>query len=272
LKDISQTSLTLIISLILIIPLATFIVSMLNFYQSKKHSDLEVNKIREKFNSFAKTKDLHHQSLIQSKLEVQAQTLEHIAKQLHSNISHLAALININLSEILYHSHPAIKPNVQETKTLTKQLMSELNALSVNNADYITHTGFTKAWEHELNKLSAQSHYKVVLNTSGSPFSLIPDREIMLFLLCQEVLNNILQHAKAKTITVSLSYQAPHLKLDIMDDGVGFNVMEILNKRIIDRESTGLIKIQKRAFLIKATVDIISDIGKGTHFIIDIYQ
>lgn len=258
----------LITVIILITPILSFLVSMLFFYK-RKENDRQLTKLQDTLSIFPKRREVLNQSLIQSKLEIQEQALDNIAKELHSNIGHLAALININLSEIYVKCTPTVQENVRETKSLAKQLMAELSTLSLKNSDHIIHTGFAKAWEQELNRLK---RYKIIFNTTGETYSLSPDREIILFRLCQEILNNIVQHAKAKSITVSLNYLPTHIKVKITDDGVGFNIMEVLNNRIANRKNSGIIKIQERALHIKATVDMSSKIGRGTNFVIDIYQ
>src|SRR5687767_793739 len=86
------TSFTIIISTLLILSFAVIIVYFLFLYQNKRHShQKEVMELRENFN----------QTLLQSKLEIQEQTLDHISKELHANFSHLVSLININLASIL---------------------------------------------------------------------------------------------------------------------------------------------------------------------------
>lgn len=70
-----------------------FFVCLLTYFffrQQKKRfqHEQEVLQLRETFN----------QTVLQSKLEIQDRTLDHIAKELHANFSHLVSLININLS------------------------------------------------------------------------------------------------------------------------------------------------------------------------------
>src|SRR5205085_4739409 len=138
------------------------------------------------------------QTLHQSKLEIQEQILDHIAKELHANFSHLVSLININLAEILTQSNPGIKENIIETKSLAKQLLSELKALSASlNTDHIMHIGFAKALDNELNRLSKTKKIQVTFTRSGEEYRLPPEHEIILFRLCQEILNNIVQYSKA---------------------------------------------------------------------------
>ncbi|MFT3911055.1 MAG: ATP-binding protein [Ferruginibacter sp.] len=123
--------------------------------------------------------------------------------------------------------------------------------------------GFVQALENELNRLAKTGRYQIKFNKSGSEYRLSPEKSIILFRLCQEVLNNILKHSKAKTITTTLNFSDSFFELIISDDGVGF-VLEPGSEESIQTESTGLLNIRKRAKLIDANIHIDSIPGTGT--------
>ncbi len=247
--------LTIIISTLLILAIGAVVIFFIFLYQRKKfRHQQELFEIREAFS----------QTLLQSKLEIQEQTLDHIAKELHANFSHLVSLININLSAILPQSTADMKENIIETKSLAKQLMSELKALSANlNTDHIMRIGFVKALEHELGRLTKTKKYHVTLSKTGDEYRLLPEHEIILFRLCQEVLNNIVKYSQATEVTAVITYTPEEMKLAIADNGIGFDI-EKARSQGGEKESTGLFNIQKRASLIKARFDIHSSPGKGT--------
>lgn len=247
------TIFTLLITTILILLLGGTIIYFLFLYQRKKYEHhKEIIEMRQTFN----------QTLLESKLEIQEQTLDHIAKELHSNFSHIVSLININLSQMLAESDP--KNHILETKSLAKQLLSELKALSASlNTDYIMNIGFERALNNELIRVMKIAKYKVEFVTSGEPFRLKPEKEIILFRLCQEVINNIMQYAKATAITTSIVYDETGFGLSIQDNGIGFDI-EQAEKKSAEMESTGLVNIRKRAKLIDGNVAITSNENTGT--------
>jgi signal transduction histidine kinase len=249
------TSQTIIITTILILLFGGTLIFYVFRYQKKRfRHQKEVLELREAFN----------QILLQSKLEIQEQTLDHIAKELHANFSHLVSLININLAELLPQSSQPMKESVIETKSLAKQLLSELKALSASlNTDHIMHIGFIKALDNELTRLTKTKKYEVTLSKSGEEFRLKPEHEIILFRLCQEVLNNVIQYAKASAITASIKYTPGSFQLQIADNGIGFDT-EMAAKQSAEKESTGLLNIKKRAKLINGEVTVDSSPGNGT--------
>jgi signal transduction histidine kinase len=255
------TSLTIVISTILILLFGSVIIYFLFMYQRKKYRhQKEMFELREAFNH----------TLLQSKLEIQEQTLDHISKELHANFSHLVSLININLAEILPQTSDSMKENIIETKSLAKQLLSELKALSAGlNTDHIMKIGFLKALENEIGRLAKTRRFKIDFNKSGEEFQLLPEHQIILFRLCQEVFNNIVQYANASTIVVSVSFSLDNLELIITDNGIGFN-LDLARQQSAEKESTGLLNIGKRAKLISGNVKIESQEGIGTTIVINV--
>jgi signal transduction histidine kinase len=255
-------ALTIIITTLLLFIFGALIVRYIFIYQAKKRKHIkEIVNIEQ---AFAKT-------LLQSKLEIQEQTVDHIGKELHANIGHLASLININLATIIPQSTDDLKESLLETKLLTKQLLFELKHLSaVLNTDHIAKIGFKKSLEQELARVCKSAKIDSQIDVIGYEVNLSPEKEIILFRLCQEVLNNTLKHAEAKGIQVTLSYQKDFFEVRITDDGVGFD--PLLSKEIItENKSTGIQNMKKRASLIGADFTIDSSTkSKGTKITITI--
>jgi signal transduction histidine kinase len=248
-------SLIIIASTLLLAFFGSVIVRYIFLYQRKRfRHQREVLEMQEAFT----------QTLLQSKLEIQEQTLDHIAKELHANFSHLVSLININLSEILPQSNSDVQNSILETKSLAKQLLSELKALSASlNTDHIMHIGFVKALDNELTRLGNNKRFQITFSKTGQEYRLSPEQEIILFRLCQEVLNNALKYSKASSIRASLQYSPELFILQLEDNGIGFDIDQALRQGA-EKESTGLVNIRKRARLIGAEVSIDSRLNEGT--------
>ncbi|MFC0518953.1 sensor histidine kinase [Mucilaginibacter angelicae] len=254
--SISEVSiLTIIISTLLILVLVGMVVYYLFLYQQKRF--LHEKQVQELHDTFTQT-------LLQSKLEIQEVTLDHIAKELHANFSQLVSLININLSTILPHSSDEAREGILETKSLAKQLLLELKALSASlNTDHIMHIGFIAALNNELNRMAKTKKFNVTFSKTGEEYRLRPEHEIILFRLCQEVLNNIVNYSQAELVTAALNYQEGLFELEISDNGIGFDAGEV-TKPESGKASTGLLNIRKRAALIGAEVMIESAPGAGS--------
>ncbi|MBN9382108.1 MAG: hypothetical protein J0H74_15170 [Chitinophagaceae bacterium] len=256
-----EIAIVVLFGTILAVGLTAMIVYLLFIYQRKRYRHrLEMQELLEAFNK----------TLLLSKLEIQEQTLDHISKELHANFSHLVSLININLSELMARGNDEIRENILETKSLAKQLLGELKALSASlNTDHIMHIGFSKAFQNEMAIIGKRNRYAITFSKTVDEYKVSPEREIILFRMCQEILNNILKHAKASSINVSLNYTLTALVIKIADDGIGFD-HNIVDDQSPEKQSTGLRNIFSRANQIKAIVSIQSEINKGTEFIINV--
>lgn len=92
--------------------------------------------------------------------------------------------------------------------------------------------------------------------------------QVAVFRLVQEILNNVKKHSKAGQVNVELEYGSVYLRLMIMDDGVGFNVEEKLKTLKLKHTSFGLLGLYERVNQLRGSIEIISEEGEGTTFII----
>ena len=79
--------------------------------------------------------------------------------------------------------------------------------------------------------------------------------------LVQEMINNTLKHAKAKTISVKMVKVNSEIKLEFKDDGIGFNS----NK---DTEGIGLQSLRKKISQLNGKITLNSYPKKGTRIIV----
>jgi signal transduction histidine kinase len=91
-------------------------------------------------------------------------------------------------------------------------------------------------------------------------------KQTVIFYLSEEAVNNARKHANASKILVQLQFfpKQPELALlEIIDNGVGFNVKEVMSS-YEKRGSLGMINLQERADLVNGLLNIDSTPGKGT--------
>ena len=77
----------------------------------------------------------------------------------------------------------------------------------------------------------------------------------------QEFFSNTIKHSKASTLSVNVKYSNEKLVIHAKDDGVGFDINDIRNKKQV---GIGLCNMQNRAKLINAEVSLDAAKGKGT--------
>ena len=251
----------MIFGTVLLLALGSVIISFLFMYQRKKYRhQQEVEKIQETF-----TKEI-----LNSKSEIQEQTLQHIATEIHDNFNPTLSVINLNLASVLPEVGDPAKEVIIDTKTLVRQLMMEMKSLSSTlNTDQISKTGLTRTLEVYLDRLRKTGFYGIHFTKEGEPFKLPPNKEIILFRMCQEALNNVVKHADAKNIYVRIIYGVKAYVIEIKDDGIGFDT-SFLNDASQRSDSTGLRNLKNRALAIDAELYIDSHPGKETTIIISL--
>jgi signal transduction histidine kinase len=82
------------------------------------------------------------------------------------------------------------------------------------------------------------------------------DRKLALFRILQEQLKNIIRHAHAAHVRISLHCSGPRVRLSIVDDGQGFDAL-------ITPRGLGLSHIYERARLYSGEVFLETAPGKG---------
>ena len=95
------------------------------------------------------------------------------------------------------------------------------------------------------------------------PQDLEPDLSVACFRIVQESITNILRHAKATKIHVTLRQEEHSLDLCIKDDGIGMSAREMPDTAAV-RSTLGLLGMQERAQALGGRITIQSLPGQGT--------
>jgi PAS domain S-box-containing protein len=97
------------------------------------------------------------------------------------------------------------------------------------------------------------------------PGALAPERELHVYRIVQEALNNISKHARARTVSVTLEARDKRVVITIEDDGVGFDTASAAAWR----KGLGLAGMEERAQLIGARLTLHSVPGEGAMVTVD---
>ncbi|MCA0366067.1 MAG: histidine kinase [Bacteroidetes bacterium] len=164
------------------------------------------------------------QEILNAENEIQDSTMKHISRELHDNVSQLLTLAKIHLNN-LGADLPG-NSRIEDSKGALNQALTDIRALSKTlNSDNILIEGLAKAIEFELSRAEKLGIFKVNFQSKpgGSP-ALNPQKEILVFRIFQELLQNAIKHSQAKNIKVNLEEHPEHLNLEVIDDGIGFDV------------------------------------------------
>lgn len=209
------------------------------------------------------------EQLLKSQLEIQEQTLQHVSRELHDNIGQVVSLVKINLTTLQLHNIEAAEIKIANTRELVKQLITDIKTLSSGlNGDKVHKVGLMKALQNEAEKINSTGAFSARFIQHDHVPPVNDEKSIIIFRMVQEILNNALKHSEAKEIIINAYYDNNRFILTIKDDGKGFNVEEKLAD--INDSGNGLINLQKRAKVIKATISFNSNPGMGTETSINV--
>ncbi len=209
-------------------------------------------------------KQLNEQKITQQKIitetiiDTQEKERHELGKELHDNINQLLTSAKIFLGmarkkedekkeELLLNSYEIINDAINEIRKLSHSLVPP------SLADF----GLRNALNTLISRMSIGDDVKVQLVYEIDEQNKIDaKKELMLYRIVQEQLNNIHKYAKANNVTIELSENDGMIFLTITDDGVGFDMTEKKN-------GIGLKNIKSRVEFYNGNMEIISLPGEG---------
>lgn len=240
---------------IVLLILLCFIISFLFLYKNRQNRhQLEMEKVKEQYN----------QEILKTQLEIKEQTLRNISEELHDNFGQVLSLVILNLSAIDFSEPDQAEAKVEAVTQLVIKVIADLRNLSKTlDPENISKFGLPSVIRFESDMLEKTGLYKVAFTVDGSERKLELSKEIIVYRIVQETLNNIIKHARTNSVTIALRYRDDRLDIEIADNGRGFDLSRVDDPDFHNRGS-GLYNMRKRSELINASLDIQSIPEKGT--------
>lgn len=206
--------------------------------------------------------------LLKTHLEVQEQTMQTIATDLHDNIGQLLSLTTLTLNSINLSDVSKSEKKIASSLELINTSIKELRDLAkLLQGEQLVEFGLGKAVKKELDRLKRVGGYKLkvknqllMLNFSS------PKKDLIILRLLQEIINNVIKHADARQVAIDLLYADEVLHLNVVDDGIGFDFEAVKEQK----NGIGLYSIHKRIEMIAGKIHICSQPNKGTVIAIEI--
>ena len=207
------------------------------------------------------------QQLLQSQLEIQEETLKHISEEIHDNIGQVLSLAKLHLNVFPQQATAADQNIVGETKNLVSKAINDLRNLSKSlHPDRINQLGIEESLKHELDILKRTGLYESIYKVEGKPYKLPAEKQVIIFRIFQEGLNNIIKHALASKVELQLLYEAGQFILVLTDNGKGIDKTEINN----GIAGIGVTSMNHRAHMIGALLKIENGALHGTTLTLEV--
>ncbi len=184
-----------------------------------------------------------------------------IARELHDEAGQMLIGVKLGL-QVLAHRLPSQHPAVRaELDRLREQINSSAAMLKdiarQLRPPTLDELGLGTAIRQLAADFEARSSFEVHLNLTEPKERLSPVIETALFRVAQEALTNVVKHANASHVWLSLTREGQTVRLWIVDDGCGFDV----NAR---RDGLGLLGMKERVELLGGRFAVESHRGEGT--------
>ncbi len=245
----------IIVCSLLILLLITFVTIIIYRYQQKQNAY---------YKNIEELKVIHENAMLKSQLEIQEQTFQNISREIHDNIGQKLTLVKLQLNTMQIPNNEKIL-QINDSVKMIGEVINDLSDISRSmSSEIILNSGFIKALEFEVSQLNKPGLYNIKLVVTGETVFLDAHKELLLFRITQEALNNIVKHANASDICIQLHYNQTILSLDISDNGKGFHNEG--NNKI----GAGFANMTKRANMLNGKCNIQSEPGTGTTIKIEI--
>ena len=156
--------------------------------------------------------------------------------------------------------HPS-EERINETDELLFQAITDLRNLSHSlNNERFNEIGFIQAIHEILLYFEKIKLFKIGFYCSNDDTADLGETALIVYRIVQEILNNVVKHANATNVEVIIDMKATKTKIEIQDNGIGFNA-ETIN---VEHAGIGFKNIFSRAKLINAKIEISSSHNKGT--------
>lgn len=199
---------------------------------------------------------------ILASLKAQEDEREWLALEVHDRLAQTLAAVfqQLQTVESLARSSPEIRQVAIRGSILCRELIRETrNIMNDLRPPVLEELGLIPLVQEELRRLEEEVGCRVQQKMS-CPARPSRDVEIVLYRIFHEALINVQRHANATGLTVSLDGDDAALRLQIEDNGVGFDVSETLVRKRVG----GLMSMRRRAELAGGICSIESKPGHGT--------
>lgn len=188
-----------------------------------------------------------------------------IARELHDEIGQTLTGFQLNLQALAHSLPPRVDPApLRDAMTGIETALEQLRDLSRNlRPSVLDDFGLIPAIEWYAARVRRRSHLNIELLLDSIEPRLPVEIETTCFRMLQEAITNVLRHARATRVRVTLKYDNAGLDLTIEDDGIGFDVAAALEQSS-HGASLGLLGMQERILLSGGRVSITSTPGVGS--------
>ena len=202
--------------------------------------------------------ELEYKKLInQATVDSQEQERSEIGRELHDNVNQVLTTAKLYLelaisnadmqAELLKKASKNISTVINEIRQLSRSLMDPT----------LGDLGLVDSIKDLIENINLTQKVRIGLQINEAIENVLDRKQkLTIFRIIQESLNNVIRHAKAKQVSISIQLRNERICFKIIDDGVGFSQEST-------KKGAGLKNITNRVYLINGEFRIKSQPGQG---------
>jgi PAS domain S-box-containing protein len=217
---------------------------------------------RKMLEQIAETSRQEISALAASLLRAQEKERRRVSREIHDTLCQQLASLAFDVGDLAAQTSPS---DVAHSHFLKIQARVVRMSEEVRHIAYRLHPselddlGLKAALQALCDEVSKRHHITIKVATKDGSEQLPLEVASCLYRVCQEALNNMVKHSKAKRASITLIEEHGSVALSIKDDGVGFCVEEAEGKG-----GLGMISMKERARIVNGKLSITTRPGKGT--------
>jgi signal transduction histidine kinase len=176
----------------------------------------------------ARTREIEQRLVAAAQDKAVLEERQRLARDLHDSVTQSLYSITLHATAaqrlLIAGDIASTASNLRELQDRAQEALDEMRLLIFElRPPVLEQVGLVAALQSRLNAVEGRANLKTALLVDGLG-SLPSFAEEALYRISQEALNNALRHAHAHHITVRLRQVTSSVMLEIVDDGVGFDV------------------------------------------------
>ena len=194
-------------------------------------------------------------------LTAQEDERRRLAREMHDDVTQRLAALAIDAGKLQQDAAGSASGNALDTiRERLVRLSEDVHALSYRlHPAVIEDLGLVAALRVECNRIARQEPIRVDFASEDIPTKVDSNTAICLFRVAQEALRNVVRHANASNVEVSLRGAEGGITLAVRDDGRGLS-----ESGANARASLGLVSMRERVRLVGGKLDIVGRPNHGT--------
>lgn len=221
-------------------------------------SRLAVKRILKEQEARRLTEREHQRQLLANSIEVQERERQRIAADLHDEVASRLQVVKLNLH---HHRHEPASEQEEQNLALVSEVIATSRRISHDLfPPHLEELGLGAVLDDYLQPLKNRLAVKFVF-TGRIAHRPLPARELQLYRLVNELVQNVLKHSNASALTVHLRMGSELTALLVEDNGCGFEPEKV-------KTGLGIKTLESRTQVLGGRYRLKTAPNKGTNFLL----